>query len=66
MPCCDSVLEVLKNLTDEDLKKETKSESKSDNLTSVVKSLKVLYQHVPERRCMLEEIESFRLKMILR
>ena len=66
LPCCDRVLEVVETLTDDDLKKEVKNESKSDSLSSIVKSLKVLYQCVPERRDMLEEIETFRLKMILR
>jgi ubiquitin carboxyl-terminal hydrolase 9/24 len=66
LPCCDRVLEAVETLTDDDLKKEVKNESKSDSLSSIVKSLKVMYQRVPERQAMLEEIETFRLKMILR
>ncbi len=52
----------LDGLSDEALKKEATTEAKSDTFSSIMKSLRHLCRRVPAR----EDIESFRLKMILR
>jgi hypothetical protein len=52
----------LDELSDEALKKEATTEAKSDTFSSIMKSLRHLCRRVPAR----EDIESFRLKMILR
>ncbi|XP_064393950.1 probable ubiquitin carboxyl-terminal hydrolase FAF-X [Halichondria panicea] len=62
VPVVDKVISFLKELSDEALKKESTSEAKSDTFSSIMKSLRHLCRRIPAR----EDIETFRLKMILR
>ena len=56
----------LENLTDEELKKEAKNESKNDTISAIVKSLKNLASLVPGMEEKVKTLEMFRLKMLLR
>lgn len=60
------VPEFLDSLTDEELKKESKTEAKNDALSSIVKALKQLVARVPNQEETVKSLEIFRLKMILR
>lgn len=62
IPVVDKIITFLNELSDEALKKEATTEAKSDTFSSIMKSLRHLCRRVPAR----EDIESFRLKMILR
>ena len=56
----------LESLSDEELKKEAKNESKNDALSAIVKSLKSLASTIPSQEENVRQLELFRLKMILR
>jgi len=56
----------LDSLTDEELKKESKTEAKNDALSSIIKALKQLVSRLPEQEETIKNLEIFRLKMILR
>ena len=56
----------LDNLSDEELKKESKNEGKNDMISALVKFLKCLALRVPGQEETLQNLEMFRLKMILR
>ena len=56
----------LDNLSDEELKKESKNEGKNDLISALVKFLKSLAARVPGQEETLQNLEMFRLKMILR
>lgn len=56
----------LEKLSDEELKKEAKNESKNDALSSIVKLLKGLAGRAPGQEDTVKALEMFRLKMILR
>ncbi|XP_065887407.1 ubiquitin carboxyl-terminal hydrolase 9X-like isoform X3 [Dysidea avara] len=62
IPVVDKVLDFLDNLIDDELKKETASEAKSDTYSSIMKSLRHLSRRIPGR----ENVDAFCLKMILR
>ncbi|XP_065841242.1 ubiquitin carboxyl-terminal hydrolase 9X-like isoform X2 [Oscarella lobularis] len=66
IPCADRMLEVLESLTDDDLKKEAKNEAKNDAFPSLFRSLKVVYRGDPDRKEMIQKVEEFRMRMILR
>ena len=66
MPIIDLVPQFLDKLTDEELKKGSKTEVKNDALSSVVKALKYLASRVPNQEEKIKSLEMFRLKMILR
>ncbi|XP_059944215.1 probable ubiquitin carboxyl-terminal hydrolase FAF-X isoform X5 [Mesoplodon densirostris] len=65
-----SIIEIvpqfLENLTDEELKKEAKNETKNDALSMIIKSLKNLASRIPGQEETVKSLEIFRLKMILR
>ncbi len=56
----------LDSLTDEELKKESKTEAKNDALSGIIKALKCLVSRVPNQEEIIKNLEIFRLKMILR
>lgn len=58
--------DILDKLTDDELKREAKNESKSDIVAAIIKSSKWLALHVPQQEEMIRTLEGFRLKMILR
>ncbi|KAG8178428.1 hypothetical protein JTE90_019137 [Oedothorax gibbosus] len=66
MPIVEIVPSFLDNLTDEELKKEAKNETKNDALSGIVKALKCLAAKVPNQDTTVKSLETFRLKMILR
>ncbi|XP_067944193.1 ubiquitin carboxyl-terminal hydrolase 9X-like [Watersipora subatra] len=66
MPLIDIVTEFLRELSDEDMKKNSKNEVKNDALSAIMKSLKCLVSQVPSQEEKIRELEIFRLEMILR
>lgn len=57
---------ILDGLTDDELKKEAKNESKNDAISAIIKAAKCLVSRVPNEEEMVKSLEIFRLKMILR
>lgn len=66
MPIWEVVLELLDNLTDDELKREAKPEGRSDAINGIVKAAKSLASRLPNQENLIKELEMFRLKMILR
>lgn len=66
LPIIDVIPAFLDNLSDEELKKESKNEGKNDLISALVKFLKNLALRVPGQEETLQNLEMFRLKMILR
>uniref|UniRef100_A0A8I3S5C3 ubiquitinyl hydrolase 1 n=1 Tax=Canis lupus familiaris TaxID=9615 RepID=A0A8I3S5C3_CANLF len=66
IPIIEIVPQFLGNLTDEELKKEAKNETKNDALSMIIKSLKNLASRIPGQEETVKNLEIFRLKMILR
>jgi len=62
-PVFTAVPQVLENLTDDDLKKET---TKSDIISSIIKCLKCLHSRISDSEELIRGLELFRLRMILR
>lgn len=56
----------LDGLTDDELKKESKTEAKNDALSSIIKALKQLVYRLPNQEEKIKSLDMFRLKMILR
>jgi len=56
----------MENLTDDELKKESKTESKNDTLSGIISALKCLASRVPKQEEKIKNLELFRLKIILR
>nr|CAI5830126.1 unnamed protein product [Callosobruchus analis] len=53
-------------LTDDELKREAKSEQKSDIVSAIIKASKNLASRVPDQEELIRTLEGFRLTMILR
>uniref|UniRef100_A0A5F8AA49 Ubiquitin specific peptidase 9 Y-linked n=1 Tax=Macaca mulatta TaxID=9544 RepID=A0A5F8AA49_MACMU len=66
IPVIEIVPHLLENLTDEELKKEAKNEAKNDALSMIIKSLKNLASRISGQDETIQNLEIFRLKMILR
>ncbi|XP_037075311.1 probable ubiquitin carboxyl-terminal hydrolase FAF-X, partial [Pollicipes pollicipes] len=66
LPIVEIVPTFLEKLSDDELKKEAKNESKNDALSSIVKLLKGLAGRAPGQEDTVKSLEMFRLKMILR
>ena len=66
LPIIEVIPAYLDNLSDEELKKESKNEGKNDMISALVKFLKCLALRVPGQEETLQNLEMFRLKMILR
>jgi ubiquitin carboxyl-terminal hydrolase 9/24 len=66
LPIIDIVLKFFENLTDEDIKKECKAESKNDSISTVIKWLKLLANRIPNQDELCKSLEILRLKTILR
>lgn len=66
LPIIEVIPAFLDNLSDEELKKESKNEGKNDLISALVKFLKSLALRVPGQEEILQNLEMFRLKMILR
>lgn len=57
---------ILDKLSDDELKREAKNESKSDIVSAIIKSSKNLASRVTNQEELIRTLEGFRLKMILR
>lgn len=66
MPIWEVVLELIDNLSDDELKREAKTEGRSDAINGIVKAAKALAIRLPNQENLIKELEMFRLKMILR
>lgn len=66
LPIIEIVPKFFENLTDEDIKKECKSESKNDSISTVIKWLKLLATRVHNQEELCKNLEILRLKTILR
>jgi ubiquitin carboxyl-terminal hydrolase 9/24 len=66
LPIVEGVPTYLESLSDDELKKEVKTESKNDSLSAIVKSLKCIASSLPGQEETVRQLEMFRLKMILR
>ncbi|XP_065223298.1 probable ubiquitin carboxyl-terminal hydrolase FAF-X isoform X3 [Planococcus citri] len=66
LPIIEMIPEALKNLTDEELKREVKNESKNDVISTIIRSCRCLLSRVPNQEEKMREFEMFRLKMLLR
>lgn len=58
--------DILENLTDEELKREAKNESKNDVISTIIKSCRYLLSRVPNQEEKIKKFEMLRLKMLLR
>jgi len=66
LPIIELVPRFFENLTDEDIKKECKSESKNDSISTVIKWLKLLATRIHTQDDLCKNLEILRLKTILR
>jgi ubiquitin carboxyl-terminal hydrolase 9/24 len=66
LPIIDLVPKFFENLTDEEIKKECKSESKNDSISAVIRWLKLLATRVQNQEELCKNLEILRLKTILR
>ncbi|EDO35056.1 predicted protein [Nematostella vectensis] len=66
LPVIDFVPGFLESLSDQELKKEAKNEAKNDALSSIIKALKNLAGKITSKEDIPKQLETFRLKMILR
>lgn len=57
---------ILEDLSDEELKREAKNESKNDVISTIIRSCRHLLSKVPSQEEKMKEFEMFRLKMLLR
>lgn len=62
----DMIPSILENLSDEELKREAKNESKNDVISTIIRSCRCLLSRVPNQEEKMKEFEMFRLKMLLR
>jgi hypothetical protein len=66
LPIIEIVPKFFENLSDEDIKKECKSENKNDSISTVIKWLKLLATRVQNQEELCKNLEILRLKTILR
>lgn len=66
IPVIEVVPQLLQKLTNEELKKEAKTEVKNDAISMIIKFLKNLASRIPGQEETVKNLEIFRLKMILR
>jgi ubiquitin carboxyl-terminal hydrolase 9/24 len=66
LPIIEMVPKFLESLTDEEIKKECKSESKNDSISAVIRWLKLLATRVQNQEDLCKNLEILRLKTILR
>ncbi|KAM7302505.1 putative ubiquitin carboxyl-terminal hydrolase FAF-X [Ixodes scapularis] len=65
LPLVSLVPSLLERLTDDELKREAKNETKNDALSAIVKALRCLAARVPHQEDTVKALEMFRLRMIL-
>jgi ubiquitin carboxyl-terminal hydrolase 9/24 len=60
------ILELLENLSDDELKREAKLEGKNDTINGIVKAARCLISRIPNQENLVKDFEMCRLKIILR
>lgn len=66
MPIWEFILNLLDNLSDNELKREAKLEGKNDTINGIVKSARALIDRVPNQEQLHKKFEMCRLRIILR
>ncbi|CAH7488181.1 probable ubiquitin carboxyl-terminal hydrolase FAF-X [Phodopus roborovskii] len=66
LPVIEIVPQLLQKITNEELKREAKTEVKNDAISMIIKSLKNLASRIPGQEETIRNLEIFRLQMILR
>lgn len=66
LPMWEIVLQLLNNLSDEELKREAKPEGRNDLINGIIKAARCLTSRLSNQENLIKELEMFRLKMILR
>lgn len=66
LPMWPIVLQLLNNLSDDELKREAKPEGRNDLINGIIKSARCLTSRLSNQESLIKELEMFRLKMILR
>ncbi|XP_075815088.1 ubiquitin carboxyl-terminal hydrolase 9Y-like [Microtus pennsylvanicus] len=66
IPVIEVVPQLLQKITDEELKREAKTEVKNDAISMIIKSLKSLASRIPGQEETIRNLDILRLKMILR
>ena len=66
IPVIEVVPQLLQKVTNEELKREAKTEVKNDAISMIIKSLKSLASRIPGQEETIRNLDILRLKMILR
>lgn len=66
MPCVRLIKKYMEGLTDEELKKESKQESKNEVISTIIRSMKSLASRLNDQEEFCKQLEKLRLQMILR
>lgn len=66
IPVIEVVPQLLQKITNEELKREAKTEVKNDAISMIIKSLKSLASRIPGQEKTIRNLDILRLKMILR
>lgn len=66
LPIMEPLIEMLENLSDDELKKEAKLEGKNDVVNGIVKCARQLISHTINPENLIKDLEMCRLKIILR
>lgn len=66
LPMWPIVLQLLNNLSDDELKREAKPEGRNDLINGIIKAARCLTSRLNNQETLIKELEMFRLKMILR
>lgn len=66
LPMWEIVLQLLNNLSDDELKREAKPEGRNDLINGIIKAARCLTSRLSNQENLIKELEMFRLKMILR
>lgn len=65
-PMWEPLIEILDNLSDDDLKRDAKLEGKNDIVNGIIKFSRLLINHSPNAENLIKDLEMCRLKIILR
>ncbi|XP_070500116.1 probable ubiquitin carboxyl-terminal hydrolase FAF isoform X3 [Chironomus tepperi] len=65
-PIWEPLIEILDNLSDDELKRDAKLEGKNDLVNGIIKSSRLLMSHSPNAENLIKDLEMCRLKIILR
>lgn len=65
-PIWESLIDILDNLSDDELKRDAKLEGKNDLVNGIIKSARLLISHSANAENLIKDLEMCRLKIILR